>query len=90
MARITPQLVTPLLAYLAAAQRDGVIVAGIPPETLVGVIRTAGLAGAAAPAGGLITLEIWPTLHGTTLVVLGRLWRIDRLGLLHDQATAEG
>ncbi|UBU08807.1 TetR/AcrR family transcriptional regulator [Nonomuraea gerenzanensis] len=43
IARVTPQLVTPLLDHLAAGQRAGVVVADIPPETLVGVIRAAGL-----------------------------------------------
>ncbi|MFI6498207.1 TetR/AcrR family transcriptional regulator [Nonomuraea typhae] len=43
IARITPQIVTPLLDYLAAGQRDGVIVTDLAPETLAGVIRTVGL-----------------------------------------------
>ncbi len=43
IARVTPQLVTPLLAYLAAGQRDGVLVDDIEPETFVGVIRAVGL-----------------------------------------------
>lgn len=43
IARVTPQIVTPLLDYLASAQRDGVLVADIAPETLVGVIRAVGL-----------------------------------------------
>ncbi|WP_157777533.1 TetR/AcrR family transcriptional regulator [Nocardia terpenica] len=43
IARVTPQLVTPLLDYLAAGQRDGVFVDDIAPETLVEVIRAVGL-----------------------------------------------
>ncbi|TYB51147.1 TetR/AcrR family transcriptional regulator [Nonomuraea sp. PA05] len=43
IARVTPRLVTPLLDYLAAGQRAGVLVADIPAETLAGVIRAAGL-----------------------------------------------
>jgi AcrR family transcriptional regulator len=43
IARVTPQIVTPLLDYLAAGQRDGILVADITPETLVGVIRAVGL-----------------------------------------------
>lgn len=43
IARVTPQIVTPLLDYLAEGQRAGVVVADIPPETLVGVIRGVGL-----------------------------------------------
>ncbi|GGS82958.1 TetR/AcrR family transcriptional regulator [Nonomuraea spiralis] len=43
IARVAPQIVTPLLDHLAEGQRTGVIVADIPAEILVGVIRTAGL-----------------------------------------------
>ncbi|MFC5823308.1 TetR/AcrR family transcriptional regulator [Nonomuraea insulae] len=43
VARVTPHLMTPLLDYLARGQADGVIVADVPPEVLVGVLRTAGL-----------------------------------------------
>ncbi|MBB4915341.1 TetR/AcrR family transcriptional regulator [Streptosporangium saharense] len=43
IARVTPQIVTPLLDYLAEGQRAGVVVTDIPPETLVGVIRGVGL-----------------------------------------------
>ncbi|MEW9549598.1 TetR/AcrR family transcriptional regulator [Nonomuraea sp. NPDC050783] len=43
VARVTPHLVTPLLDYLARGQADGVIVADVSPEVLLGVLRTAGL-----------------------------------------------
>ncbi|MEV0382995.1 TetR/AcrR family transcriptional regulator [Nonomuraea sp. NPDC050643] len=43
VARVTPHLLTPLVDYLAQGQADGVIVAGVAPEVLVGVLRTAGL-----------------------------------------------
>ncbi|MGO4617848.1 TetR/AcrR family transcriptional regulator [Nocardia sp. 2YAB30] len=43
IARVTPQIVTPLLDYLAAGQCDGVLVEDITPEILVGVIRAVGL-----------------------------------------------
>ncbi|MER7131843.1 TetR/AcrR family transcriptional regulator [Streptosporangium saharense] len=43
IARVAPQIVTPLLDYLAEGQRTGVVVADIPPETLVGVVRGVGL-----------------------------------------------
>jgi hypothetical protein len=43
IARVTPHLMTPLIDYLARGQADGVIVADVPPEVLVGVLRTAGL-----------------------------------------------
>ncbi|MEU6786378.1 DUF6653 family protein [Nonomuraea angiospora] len=41
---------------------------------------------------GLITLAIWPTVFGATLITLGQLWRIDRLGqlyLAHQNTTRE-
>jgi hypothetical protein len=34
---------------------------------------------------GLVALEIWPTVFGATLVVLGQLWRVDRFGLLYEE-----
>lgn len=43
IARISPQLLTPLVEYLAAGQRDGAVVDDIAPEILVDVIRAAGL-----------------------------------------------
>ncbi|WP_214316772.1 TetR/AcrR family transcriptional regulator [Nonomuraea sediminis] len=43
IARVTPHLVTPLTDYLAAGQRAGVFTADVPPQTLIGVLRTAGL-----------------------------------------------
>lgn len=43
VARVAPQLMTPLIAYLADGQRAGLLVADIPAETLLGVIRTVGL-----------------------------------------------
>lgn len=43
IARVTPQIVTPLLDYLAAGQREGVLVDDIAPEIFVGVIRAVGL-----------------------------------------------
>lgn len=43
IARVTPQIVTPLFDYLVAGQRDGVLVDDIAPEILVGVIRAVGL-----------------------------------------------
>ena len=37
---------------------------------------------------GLIALEVWPTVFGATMIVLGQLWRIDRFGLLFDELRA--
>jgi hypothetical protein len=49
-----------------------------------------GSAGFAMIAFGLVVLQVWPTLFGATLVVLGQLWRIDRFGLLYDESKRAG
>jgi hypothetical protein len=40
--------------------------------------------GATLLALGLITLSVWPTVFGATLVVVTQLWRIDRFATLYD------
>jgi hypothetical protein len=40
--------------------------------------------GFAILAFGLITLEVWPTVFGASIIVLGQLWSIDRFGLLFE------
>ncbi|MER6950517.1 DUF6653 family protein [Nonomuraea sp. NPDC000554] len=44
-----------------------------------------GLAGFALLIWGLVALEVWPAVFGASLVVLGQLWRIDRLGQLYER-----
>jgi hypothetical protein len=51
---------------------------------LIGV----GSAGFALLAWGLVALEVWPAVFGATLIVLGQLWRIDRLGQLYERHRA--
>ncbi|MFE1937612.1 DUF6653 family protein [Streptomyces sp. NPDC059474] len=48
-----------------------------------------GLTGFALIAWGLTTLNIWPLILGTVMVVLAQLWRIDRYGLLFQQHLRE-
>jgi hypothetical protein len=43
-----------------------------------------GSAGMALLAFGLVTLGVWPTVFGASLIVLGQLWRIDRLVTLYE------
>ncbi|MEV7013706.1 TetR family transcriptional regulator [Streptosporangium sp. NPDC051022] len=43
IARVTPQILTPLLDYLSRGQRDGLIIGDVEPMTLMGVLRTTGL-----------------------------------------------
>lgn len=38
---------------------------------------------------GLIALQVWPTVFGTTLVVVAQLWRIDRFGWLWERHQAQ-
>ncbi|MFV8164332.1 DUF6653 family protein [Mycobacterium sp. 134] len=47
------------------------------------------LAGFAMLVYGLIALQAWPTISGAALIVLGQLWRIDRLGILYEQSGEE-
>ncbi|HKP28015.1 MAG TPA: DUF6653 family protein [Gemmatimonadales bacterium] len=35
-------------------------------------------------AWGLYTLRVWPTVAGSAIIVIGQLWRIDRLGRIYD------
>ena len=48
---------------------------------LLAVVAAVGFANLAV---GLITLMVWPTVFGASLIVLGQLWRIDRLGLFFE------
>jgi AcrR family transcriptional regulator len=43
LARVMPQIVGPVLDYLAAGQRAGVLVDDIAPDVLLGVMRSVGL-----------------------------------------------
>ncbi len=43
LARVMPQIVSPVLDYLAAGQRAGVLVDDIAPTALLGVVRSVGL-----------------------------------------------
>ena len=43
LARVVPQIVSPVLDYLAAGQRAGVLVDDIAPTALLGVMRSVGL-----------------------------------------------
>lgn len=49
-----------------------------------------GLVGFVLVAYGLVVLAVWPTVFGATLVVLAQLWRIDRFGLLYEEANRAG
>jgi len=45
-----------------------------------------GLMGFALMVWGLVALKAWPTLAGSATIVLGQLWRIDRLGRIYADA----
>lgn len=40
--------------------------------------------------GGLIVLQLWPSVLGMVLSVYGQLWRIDRLGMFCDAVRGRG
>jgi hypothetical protein len=57
-----------------------------------GVLRwliVPGAAGGLLLAWGVIQLSAWPTVFGATMLTLAQLWRIDRLGLLYDEMSAQ-
>ncbi|MCK7622855.1 hypothetical protein MUU72_07020 [Streptomyces sp. RS10V-4] len=54
-------------------------------KTILNVLIATGLTGFALILWGLTALRIWPLALGTTMVVMGQLWRIDRYGLLFQQ-----
>lgn len=43
-----------------------------------------GLVGFPLLAWGLYALKVWPTLGGAAIIVIGQLWRIDRMGRIYD------
>lgn len=58
----------------------------VPPEHLkvLRLLVPIGAAGIVLLVYGLVCLRIWPTVFGATLIVLGQLWRIDRLVAVYD------
>jgi hypothetical protein len=65
----------------------------VPPDHLRVLRLSPACAWADVPIGaagfvllvcGLVTLEVWPTVFGATLIVLGQLWRIDRLVVFYE------
>ncbi|WHT20245.1 hypothetical protein N8J89_04000 [Crossiella sp. CA-258035] len=46
----------------------------------------AGLCGFALIAWGLIALRLWPTVFGTTVLIMAQLWRIDRFVQLWENS----
>lgn len=62
----------------------------LPPDhrKVLRLLVTLGVIGFGMILWGLIALEVWPTVHGTTLVAVAQLWRIDRFGWLWDRHQA--
>ena len=60
----------------------------VPPHHLVvlRILVVLGLAGFGLMVWGLVRLDVWPTIFGTTLLVVAQLWRIDRFGWLWERA----
>lgn len=63
----------------------------VPPDHR-GVLRllvSLGTIGFGMILWGLIALQVWPTVFGTTLIVLAQLWRIDRFNWLWERHQAQ-
>lgn len=64
----------------------------MPPEHRV-VLRMlvfVGLAGGAIMIYGVVALSLWPAWLGVVILLMGQLWRIDRMGLLYGEARERG
>lgn len=63
----------------------------VPPDhrKVLRLLVTLGLVGFGLILWGLIALEVWPTVFGTTMVVVAQLWRIDRFGWLWERHRAQ-
>lgn len=63
----------------------------VPPDhrKVLRLLVTLGLIGFGMILCGLIALEVWPTVFGTTMVVVAQLWRIDRFGWLWERHRAQ-
>lgn len=63
----------------------------VPPDhrKVLRLLVTLGLIGFGLILWDLIALEVWPTVFGTTVVVVAQLWRIDRFGWLWERHRAQ-
>ena len=59
----------------------------VPPDILkvLRLLVPIAAAGFVLLVYGLVALQVWPTIFGATLIVLGQLWRIDRLVMLYER-----
>lgn len=55
------------------------------PRLLIG----AGLLGVPLLAWGLATLAVWPTVTGAAVIIVSKLWFVDRMAWLYQDVTAE-
>jgi hypothetical protein len=58
----------------------------VPPDQLrvLRLLVPIGAAGFVLLVFGVVTLEVWPTVFGASLIVLAQLWRIDRLVVFYE------
>ena len=58
----------------------------VPPDQLrvLRMLVPIGAAGFVLLTFGVVTLEVWPTVFGASLIVLAQLWRIDRLVVFYE------
>ena len=59
----------------------------VPPDhrQVLRLLVALGIIGFGLIVWGLVVLSVWPTIFGTTLVVVAQLWRIDRFGWLWER-----
>jgi hypothetical protein len=65
--------------------------APVPPHhrSLPAILSVVALAGLLPMVYGIIALEPWPTLAGMAVVLLGKLWFVDRMAWLHRDMTKD-
>lgn len=63
--------------------------AGVPPAQVPNVLSTVAAIGLLFIIWGVLLYDPWPTLFGTMMAYLGKLWFADRMGwLLQDMQDA--
>ena len=63
------------------------------PVTHRGVLRAlmaVGLLGGTVMIYGVVALSVWPAVAGATILIMGQIWRIDRMGLLYGEVRDRG
>lgn len=54
------------------------------------LLMVAGLLGGVVMIYGVVVLSVWPAASGMAILIMGQVWRIDRMGLLYDGSLRRG